>query len=52
MATAPPEPRADVEPIATVGKLQAREQAVMGDVTDDVLRQAASLLLGALLTRG
>jgi hypothetical protein len=53
VATAPAEPRADVEPIATVGKLQARERAVMGDVTDDVLRQAAaSLLLGALLTRG
>jgi hypothetical protein len=53
VATAPAEPRADVEPIATVGKLQAREEAVMGDVTGDVLRQAAaSLLLGALLTRG
>jgi len=53
VATAPPEPRADVEPIATVGKLQARQQAVMGEVTGDVLRQAAaSLLLGALLTRG
>jgi hypothetical protein len=53
VATAPSEPRAEVEPIATVGKLQAREQAVMGEVTEDVLRQAAaSLLLGALLTRG
>lgn len=53
VATAPPEPRADVEPIATVGKLQARQQAVIGEVTGDVLRQAAaSLILGALLTRG
>jgi hypothetical protein len=53
VATAPPEPRSDVEPIATVGRLQARQEVVMGDVSSDVLRQAAaSLLLGALLTRG
>jgi hypothetical protein len=53
VATAPPEPRTDVEPIATVGRLQARQETVMGDVTGDVLRQAAaSLVLGALLTRG
>ncbi|HEY5941808.1 MAG TPA: hypothetical protein VIT89_02965 [Solirubrobacterales bacterium] len=53
VATAPPEPRADVEPIATVGKLQARQEVVMADVSSNVLRQAAaSLLLGALLTRG
>jgi hypothetical protein len=52
VATAPAEPRADVEPIATVGKLQAREQAVMSDVTGDVLRQAAaSLLRATFLTR-
>jgi hypothetical protein len=51
VATAPPEPRADVEPIATVGRLRARQEAVMGEVTGDVLRQAAaSLVLGALLT--
>ena len=49
-ATAPPEPRADVEPIATVGRLQAREEAVMGQIRVDVLRQAAaSLIAGALL---
>jgi hypothetical protein len=53
VATAPPEPRTDVEPIATVGKLQAREETVMGEIRSDVLRQAAaSLLAGALLTRG
>jgi hypothetical protein len=53
VATAPPEPRTDVEPIATVGKLQAREEAVMGEIRSDVLRQAAaSLLAGTLLTRG
>jgi len=53
VATAPPEPRTDVEPISTVGRLRARQEAVMGEVTGDVLRQAAaSLLLGALLTRG
>jgi hypothetical protein len=53
VATAPPEPRTDVEPIATVGKLQAREKAVMGEIRGDVLRQAAaSLLAGAILARG
>jgi hypothetical protein len=52
VATAPPEPRTDVEPIATVGRLQAREEAVMGEIRSDVLRQAAaSLLAGTLLTR-
>lgn len=52
VATAPPEPRSDVEPIATVGKLQAREEAVMGEIRGNVLRQAAaSLLAGALLAR-
>ncbi len=50
VATAPPEPRTDVEPIATVGKLQAREEALMGEIRGDVLRQAAaSLLAGAVL---
>jgi hypothetical protein len=53
VATAPPEPRTDVEPIATVGRLQARQEVVMDEVTGDVLRQAAaSLVLGTLLTRG
>jgi len=53
VATAPPEPRTDVEPIATVGELQARTKAVMGAIRGDVLRQAAaSLLAGAILTRG
>jgi hypothetical protein len=51
VATAPPEPRTDVEPIATVGKLQARQQVVWGEISADVLRQAAaSLLRGTLLT--
>jgi len=50
LATAPPEPRTDVEPIATVGRLQARQQAAMEEVSMDVLRQAAaSLLAGTLL---
>jgi len=53
VATAPPEPRTDVEPIATVGRLRAREQAAMAEIRSDVLRQAAaSLLAGALLARG
>jgi hypothetical protein len=50
-ATAPPEPRADVEPIATVGRLQARQEAVMGEIRTDVLRHAAATLVaGAFLT--
>jgi hypothetical protein len=53
VATAPAEPRTDVERIATVGKLQAREESVMGEIRSDLLRQAAaSLFAGALLTRG
>jgi hypothetical protein len=49
-ASAPPEPRTDVEPIATVGRLQAREEAVMGEIRSGVLRQAAAtLVVGALL---
>jgi len=54
-ATAPPEPaagepRPEVEPIATVGRLQAREAEVMDSIRADVLRQAAaSLVAGALL---
>lgn len=51
-ATAPPEPRADVEPIATVGRLQAQEEDAMGAIQAHVLRQAAaSLAAGTLLTR-
>jgi hypothetical protein len=50
-ASAPPEPRADVEPIATVGRLQARQEAMMGEISTDVLREAAaSLVAGTLLT--
>jgi hypothetical protein len=51
VASAPPEPRTDVEPIATVGRLQARQEAAMGEISADVLRQAAaSLVAGTLLT--
>jgi hypothetical protein len=56
-ATAPPEPaagepRPEVEPIATVGRLQARQTQLMGAIRADVLRAAAgSLLRGALLAR-
>ena len=54
-ASAPPEPaagepRPEVEPIATVGKLQARQAEVMDAIRGDVLRQAAvSLVAGAIL---
>ncbi|HST70162.1 MAG TPA: hypothetical protein VLI94_10950 [Solirubrobacterales bacterium] len=53
VASAPPEPRTDVEPIATVGRLRARQEAAMGELSMGVLRQAAaSLLAGALLGGG
>jgi hypothetical protein len=54
-ATAPPEPaagepRPEVERIATVGRLQARQAEVMHAIRADVLRQAAaSFVTGALL---
>lgn len=52
LATAPPEPRTDVEPIATVGRLQAQQAETMGAIQADVLRQAAaSMVAGTLLTR-
>jgi len=56
-ATAPPEPtagepRPEVEPIATVGRLQARQAQVMSAIRADVLRAAAgSLLRGAFLAQ-
>ena len=56
-ATAPPapeagEPRPEVEPIATVGGLQARQAEVMAAIQGDVLRAAAaSLLRGAVLAQ-
>ncbi|MFL5898483.1 MAG: hypothetical protein ACJ76D_08490 [Solirubrobacterales bacterium] len=44
------EPRPEVEPIATVGRLRARRAEVMDAIRGDVLRQAAaSLLAGAIL---
>jgi len=52
VASAPPEPRTDVEPIATVGKLQARQEAVMEQIRADVLRQAAAALLAGALLAG
>ncbi|MDQ2631028.1 MAG: hypothetical protein M3Y75_08655 [Actinomycetota bacterium] len=49
-ASAPPEARTDVEPIATVGRLQARQEAAMGEISMNVLRQAAvSLVAGAVV---
>lgn len=52
LATAPPEPRTDVEPIATVGKIQQRRDEAMMSVGSEVLQQAAaSALTGALLVR-
>ena len=51
-ASAPPEPRTDVEPIATVGQLQARQEAMMGELGMSVLRQAAVSLVGSALRGG
>jgi hypothetical protein len=46
------EPRPEVEPIATVGRLQARQTQVMSALRADVLRAAAgSLLRGAFLAQ-
>ena len=46
------EPRPEVEPIATVGRLRARQAEIMGAIQADVLRAAAgSLLRGALLAQ-
>ena len=56
-ATAPPEPaagepRPEVEPIATVGRLRARRTEVMEAIRVNVLREAAaSLLRSAFLVR-
>jgi len=56
-ASAPPEPaagepRPEVEPIATVGRLRARQTEVMGALRADILRAAAaSLLRGAFLVQ-
>jgi hypothetical protein len=56
-ATAPPEPaagepRPEVEPIATVGRLQARRDEVWAAIQGDVLRAAAgSLFRGVLLVQ-
>jgi hypothetical protein len=56
-ATATPEPaagepRPEVDPIATVGRLQARQTQVMSAIRADVLRAAAaSLLRGAFLAQ-
>jgi hypothetical protein len=52
VASAPPEPRTDVEPIATVGRLQAQEEAVMDRIRVDVLRQAAASLVAGTLLAG
>jgi hypothetical protein len=49
--SAPAQPRTNVEPIATVGRLQARQAAVMGAIRADLLRQAATVLAGSLLGR-
>ncbi len=43
------EPRPEVEPIATVGRLQARRTEVMDAIRGDVLRQAAAALLAGTI---
>lgn len=51
LASAPPEPRTDVEPIATVGRLQQRRDEAMTSVGSRVLQQAAASALAGLLLR-
>lgn len=53
-ASAPPqpaagEPRPEVEPIATVGRLRARQTEVMDSIRGEVLRQAAASLLAGTI---
>ncbi len=49
---AAPTPRTDVKPIAPVGKLEARQVAVMGAISAQVLRQAAATLISGVVSRG
>jgi hypothetical protein len=49
---AAPTPETDVEPIAPVGKLEARQVEVMGAISAEVLRQAAVTLLSGVASRG
>jgi hypothetical protein len=56
-ASAPPEPaagepRPEVEPIATVGKLRARQAEAMEAIRGDLLRQAAASLLAGAISGG
>jgi hypothetical protein len=48
---ATPAPRADVEPIAPVGKLQARQAAAMDAISAEVLGEAAATLLSGVGSR-
>lgn len=49
-ASAPAEPRVDVEPIAAVGRFASRQEQLMAELRDVVLRQAAATLLVGLAT--
>jgi len=51
-ASAPPEPEIEVEPIAEVGRLKARQAELMGAIRSDLLRQAAATLFTGLTPRG
>jgi hypothetical protein len=48
-ASAPAEPRTDVEPIAEVGRMQARQSEVMGELRTAILREAAVAMIGGLI---
>jgi hypothetical protein len=47
-ASAPAEPRTDVEPIAAVSRFQERRDQLMADLRAVLMRQAAATLLGGL----
>jgi hypothetical protein len=50
-ASAPPEPRAHVEPIAEVGRIRSRQADLLAALRTDLIRQAAATLLTGLAPR-
>jgi hypothetical protein len=47
-ASSPPEPEVEVEPIAPVGRFEARQAELMAGIRANLLRQAAATLIGGL----
>ncbi|HET7121511.1 MAG TPA: hypothetical protein VFI17_09730 [Solirubrobacterales bacterium] len=51
-ASAPPQPEVEVVRIDEVGRMQARERALMAEIRADLLRQAAATFLTGVASRG